>query len=68
MVMVVSMDQRSKYGILTTIASFGQSVSQARQYQHSSKRMCAFFVTGSIERQSTGQESMHTRQPLMHFS
>src|SRR5690349_8121284 len=48
------------------MASFGQSISQARQYQHSSNAMWAFPVSGFTARQSTGQESMQMRHLVMH--
>src|SRR6478735_3897714 len=60
-------NQRSRKGILTVIASFGQSISQARQYQHSSNAMLALPVSGLTAKQSTGQESMQMRQPVMHL-
>ena len=47
------------------MASFGQSISQARQYQHSSNFMCALRVAGLTARQSTGHESMQMRHPVM---
>src|SRR4051812_40782642 len=50
------------------MASFGQSISQAKQYQHSSKAMCALLVSGFTAKQSTGHESMQMRQPVMHFA
>src|SRR3954471_5781851 len=59
--------QRSKNGIFTVMASFGQSISQAKQYQHSSNAMLALPVSGLTARQSTGQESMQIRQPVMHL-
>src|SRR6185369_593162 len=60
-------DQRSKNGIFTVMASLGQSISQAKQYQHSSKAMLALPVSGSTAKQSTGHESIQMRQPVMHL-
>src|SRR3990167_1132683 len=56
--------------MFTFTASVGQSVSQGMQYQHSSYFIWALPVSGLIHRTSSGQTSMHTRQPLsaMHLS